>query len=178
MSSQERQPTRVSVTIGETRRLSEFDFSKVSVSLDRDLAPLENPLDAYRDVNALLSRALAELQAGKPPQISNALEKSSPDTSAARTQQNSHETPSLPASKPAGLTVETLRARLAKWLPDLQILDGFDGFSVKPKRYLAEAWSEVNEVVRSLGGRWFKGQTPKDGSWRIRSDREPSGVCP
>jgi len=47
------------------------------------------------------------------------------------------------------------------------ILDGFDGFNVKPKRFLGEAWSEVNEVVRALGGKWQKGQTPRDGSWRI-----------
>jgi hypothetical protein len=166
MSSQERQATRVSVTIGETRRLSEFDFSKVSVSLDRDLAPLENPLDAYRDVNALLRKALSEFQAGKPPQFSPG-EKSSPDTSAAKTQQNSHETPRVETQKPAGLTVETLRARLAKWLPDLEIMDGFDGFSVKPKRYLGDAWAQVNEVVRSLGGHWQRGQTSRDGSWRI-----------
>ena len=30
-----------------------------------------------------------------------------------------------------------------------------------------EAWAEINEVVRSLGGKWQKGNTPKDGAWRI-----------
>jgi hypothetical protein len=129
--------------------LNEFDFSKISLSLERDLVPAENPLDAYRDVNALLSKALAELQASP------------------KTQQTGNATPTLPASKPAALTVETVRERLAKWLPDLEILDGFDGFAVKPKRFLGDAWSEVNEVIRALGGKWFKGAKPADGSWRI-----------
>jgi hypothetical protein len=149
MSSQQRQPTRVSLTIGETRRLTEFDFSKISVSLERDLAPLENPLDAYRDVNALLSRALAELQAGKPPQIPNALGKQALP-------------PSAPASKLA-----TLQEKLGARLQDLEITEGFDGLSVKPKRYLGDVWAEVNEVIRALGGHWQKGQTSRDGSWRI-----------
>jgi hypothetical protein len=70
-------------------------------------------------------------------------------------------------SKPPSLTVETVRERLAKWLPDLEILDGFDGFSVKPKRYLGDMWSEVNEVMRSLGGKWQKGLKSTDGAWRI-----------
>ena len=30
-----------------------------------------------------------------------------------------------------------------------------------------EAWAEINEVVRSLGGKRQKGNTPKDGAWRI-----------
>jgi hypothetical protein len=64
-------------------------------------------------------------------------------------------------------TLETIRERLANWLPDLEIMDGFDGFAVKPKRFLGETWSEVNEVVRAFGGKWQKGQTPRDGSWRI-----------
>ena len=50
---------------------------------------------------------------------------------------------------------------------DMEILDGFDGFTMKPKRYLDQSWSEVNEVVRSLGGKWFKGSRPADGAWRI-----------
>jgi hypothetical protein len=139
--------------------LNEFDFSKISLSLDRDLAPSENPLDGFRGIHALLSRALVELQVGP------------------KTQQTGTGIPTLPTPKPAekasssagirSLTVETVRERLAKWLPDLEILDGFDGFAVKPKRFLGDAWSEVNDVVRSLGGKWVKGQLQKDGSWRI-----------
>jgi len=147
--------------------LNEFDFSKISLSLERDLVPAENPIDAYRDIKALLERMVTEFQAGKPSQIVDASAKSSANTGAAKTQQTGNATPTLPASKPAALTVETFRERLAKWLPDLEIMDGFDGFAVKPKRFLGETWSEVNEVVRSLGGKWQKGQTPRDGSWRI-----------
>jgi len=84
-----------------------------------------------------------------------------------KTPQTGNGSSTLPASKLAGLTVETVRERLAKRLPDLEILDGFDGFAVKPKRFLGEPWSEVNDVVRSLGGKWVKGLKPADGSWRI-----------
>jgi hypothetical protein len=150
MSTQERQPTRVGLTIGSTTHLSEFDFSKISISLERDLAPLENPLDAYRDVNALLSKALAELQTGP------------------KTQQTGTGTSTLPTSKPAGLTVDVLRERLAGWVQDLEITDGFDGFSVKPRHFLGETWQDVNDVVRSLGGHWVKGRSPRDGCWRIK----------
>ena len=52
-------------------------------------------------------------------------------------------------------------------MQEVEITDGMDGLIVKPRRYLGDTWSEVNEVVRSLGGKWQKGQTPKDGSWRI-----------
>jgi hypothetical protein len=146
---QERQPTRVGLTIGSTTRLTEFDFSKISLSLERDLAPAESPLDGFRGIHALLSKALTELQTGP------------------KTQQSSSGTPTLPTSKSPGLTVEALRERLAGWLPDLEITSGFDGFTVKPKRYLGDTWKDVNEVVRSLGGKWQKGIKPADGSWRI-----------
>ena len=170
MSTQERQPTRVSLSLGSTTRLNEFDFSKISLSLDRDLAPLENPVDAYRGIKALLEGLVTEFQAGKPavrvqqepkPVSRRETEPASSDTR--RVTENS-----LPAaSKPPSLTVETLRVRLAKWLPDLEIMDGFDGFSVKPKRYLGDAWSEVNAVVRALGGKWQKGLKSTDGAWQI-----------
>ena len=57
--SGERRPNRVGLTIGSTTRLNEFAFSKISLSFERDLTPAENPLDAYRFVEALLSRTLA-----------------------------------------------------------------------------------------------------------------------
>jgi len=143
------QPTRVGLTIGSTTRLNEFDFSKISVSLERDLAPAENPLDGFQGIHALLSKTLVELQVGP------------------KTQQTSNQTPRVETPKPAVLTVETVRERLVKRLPDLEIVDGFGGFNVKPKRFLGDTWSEINEVVRSLGGKWQKGAKPADGSWRI-----------
>jgi len=143
------QPTRVGLTIGSTTRLNEFDFSKISISLERDLAPAENSLDGFQGIHALLSKALVELQVGP------------------KTQQTSNQTPRVETSKPPTLTVETVRERLTKWLPDLEILNGFDGFAVKPKRYLGDIWKDVNDVMRSLGGKWQKGLKPADGSWRI-----------
>jgi exonuclease VII small subunit len=143
--------------------LNEFDFSKISLSLERDLAPLENPLDAFRNVDALLRRALSELQGAGTQRLVSRRETEPASSDTRRVTEN---TPPA-ASKPPSLTVETVRERLAKWLPDLEILDGFDGFSVKPKRYLGDTWSEVNEVIRSLSGKWQKGLKSTDGAWRI-----------
>jgi hypothetical protein len=61
----------------------------------------------------------------------------------------------------------TLQERLGPRLQGVEVVEGFDGLCVKPKRYLGDSWAEINEVVRSLGGKWVKGQTPKDGAWRI-----------
>jgi hypothetical protein len=60
-----RHATRVTLSIGSTTQTGEFQFSKVTIGLERDLAPMENPLDAYRDINALLQRALQDVKA--PP---------------------------------------------------------------------------------------------------------------
>jgi hypothetical protein len=161
------QPTRVSMSLGSTSRNGgEFEFKKISLSLERDLVPAENPIDAYRDIKALLERMVTEFQGSKPGQPGPSQPGSKP-AAPAKTQQTGNETPRVPASKPAGLQLEIVRERLGKWVLDLEIVDGFDGFNVKPKRYLDNTWSEINEVVRSLGGKWQKGQTSKDGSWRI-----------
>jgi len=146
-----RRPTRVSLLIGSTRQLTEFDFSKVNVSLERDLAPGENPIDAYRDIKALLERMVKEFQG----------------PAAVKSQQTSAVTPTSSTSKPAGPTLEMLRERLAGWLADLEIMQGLDGFAVKPKRYLGETWENVNAEIRALGGKWIRGQKPADGAWRI-----------
>jgi hypothetical protein len=150
------QPTRVSLSLGSTSRNGgEFEFRKITLSLDRDLVPAENPIDAYRSIKSLLERMVTEFQASKP-------------AAPAKTQQTGTVPPGLPAQKPVGLQLETVRERLEKWLQDLEIVDGFDGYSVKPKRYLDQSWRDVNEVVRSLGGHWMKGVKPTDGSWRIK----------
>jgi len=47
-------------------------------------------------------------------------------------------------------------------------MDGFDGFTVKPKRYLGQTWETVNGEIRALNGHWIRGQKPADGSWRIQ----------
>ena len=51
--SEERQPTRVRVTVDSNGNVA-------YLILERDLAPLEFPLDAYRDITALLRKALEE----------------------------------------------------------------------------------------------------------------------
>jgi len=153
MSTQERQPTRVGLTIGSTTRLNEFDFSKISLSLERDLVPAENLIDAYRDIKALLERIVNEFQ--EPKAVKRVCQES-------KTQQSSNETPRVQTPKLA-----TLQERLASRLQDVEVVEGFDGLCVKPKRYLGDSWAEINEVVRSLGGQWVKGVKPADGSWRI-----------
>jgi hypothetical protein len=149
--------SRVGMTLGSTTRNGgEFEFKKISLSLERDLVPAENPVDAYRDIKALLERMVNEFQGSKPAGTPT------------RAGNGNRAVPPRPAaSKPPSLTVETVRERLAKWLPDLEIMDGFDGFAVKPKRFLGEVWSEVNEVMRLLGGKWQKGLKSTDGAWRI-----------
>jgi hypothetical protein len=52
-------------------------------------------------------------------------------------------------------------------LQDVEVTDGIDGLVVKPRRYLGDAWKEVNDIVRELGGHWMKGASSKDGGWRI-----------
>ena len=154
MSKQPENPTCVSMSLGSTSRNGdEFEFRKINLSLDRDLGALENPIDAYRDIKALLERMVSEFQGSKPAGTS---------TPAGKTNAN---TPLPP--RPAASKLAVLQERLGKRLPDLEITDGIDGFIVKPRRYLDNAWAEINEVVRSLGGKWQKGQTLKDGSWRI-----------
>jgi hypothetical protein len=156
--------------------LNEFDFSKISLSLDRDLAVNENPLDGFRGIHALLSKALVELQIGPKKASSGAGTRSLPEPKTQQSPRVSDNHTAFTAvnktkeSSGVGtplLTVETVQERLAKWLPDLEILDGFDGFAVKPKRFLGETWSELNSVIRALGGKWQKGLKPADGAWRI-----------
>ena len=44
--------SRVGMTLGSTTRNGgDFEFKKISLSLERDLVPAENPIDAYRDIN-------------------------------------------------------------------------------------------------------------------------------
>jgi hypothetical protein len=58
-----RQPTRVWASLGSTAQTGEFEFSKMTIGLERDVAPLETPLDACRDIHTLLKQALEEMRA-------------------------------------------------------------------------------------------------------------------
>ncbi len=50
-------PTRISMSVGSTSRNGgEFESKKISLSLERDLVPAENPVDAYRDIKALSTK--------------------------------------------------------------------------------------------------------------------------
>jgi hypothetical protein len=163
-------PTRVSLSLGRTTQLNEFDFSKISLSLERDLVPTENPIDAYRDIKALLERMVTEFQAGRSSQIPNALGKSSPNIKfAAKTQQTGNGAPSLQASKPAGLTVETLLERLAKWADKVEVTSTLNGFAVRPRHFLLrQTWVEVDTCLRDLGAKWVPA-VKGVGSWIVPS---------
>jgi hypothetical protein len=138
-------PRSFVVSVERTIRLAEFESLRLALSesfpssVDKD--------EAYRSV---LGKVQEWSAAAKPT-----------------TQQNSRETPRADTSKPA-LTIDALRERLAGWLQDLEITDGFDGFTVKPRRYLGQTWQSVNDTVRSLGGHWQTGHNPRDGCWRIK----------
>jgi hypothetical protein len=183
-------PTRIGVTLGSTSRNGgEFEFRKISLSLDRDLGALESPLDAFRDVKALLERMVSEFQgpklgtsnrapthdSAKVALTSDFKAKESLTASnnhAAFTAVNKSKTLTLSENQPvspgpAASKLATLQERLGARLPDVEVVEGFDGLSIRPKRYLGDAWAEINQVIRALGGHWQKGQTSKDGSWRI-----------
>ena len=152
MSQYDKRPTRVSLSLGSTSRNGgEFEFKKINLSLERDLVPAENPVDAYRDIKALLERMVTEFQGSKPTGTPNPAG-------------NGNETR---YPRPVASKLATLQERLGSRLQDVEVVEGFDGLCVKPKRYLGDSWAEINEVVRSLAGKWQKGSTPKDGSWRI-----------
>ena len=155
------QPSRVSVTVGSTSRNGdEFEFKKITLSLERDLVPAENPVDAYRDIKALLERMVNEFQGSKPGLPQPGHPKPGPTgTSNPAGNEKSSGNPRLPVPKLA-----TLQERLGARLLDVEVTDGLDGLIVKPRRYLADAWAPINEAIRALGGKWQKGYTPKDGS--------------
>ena len=154
MSQYDKRPTRVSLSLGSTSRNGgEFEFKKINLSLERDLVPAENPIDAYRDIKALLERMVSEFQGSKP---------AGTPTPAGKTNAN---TPLSP--RPAASKLATLQERLGACLPDLEITDGIDGLIIRPHRYLGDAWGEVNAVVRALGGKWQHGSESRDDSWRI-----------
>jgi hypothetical protein len=138
------------MTVGSTTRNGgEFEFRKISLSLERDLVPAENPVDAYRDIKALLERTVSEFQEPKP---------------AGTPIPAGNENRAVPP-RPAASKLATLQERLGPRLQDLEITDGIDGLIVKPRRYLAGTWQQVNEIIRALGGRWES--NGKQGAWRI-----------
>jgi hypothetical protein len=150
------------MSLGSTSRNGgEFEFRKINLSLERDLVPAENPIDAYRDIKALLERMVTEFQGPKPGPSQPGQPKSAGTPSPAGN--GNRGVPPRPAASKLAVLQERLGARLQ----DLEITESMDGLVLKPRRYLGDAWSEVNEVVRSLGGKWQKGQTSRDGSWRI-----------
>jgi len=158
--------SRVGMTVGSTSRSGgEFEFRKISLSLDRDLGALENPIDAYRDIKSLLERLVTEFQAGKPSNSVNENRAPAHDFKAKETLPLVENHTVFP--RPAASKLATLQERLGSRLQAVEVVEGFDGVCVKPKRYLGDSWAEINEVVRSLGGHWQKGNGPKDGSWRI-----------
>jgi len=71
--------------------------------------------------------------------------------------------PAKPASAPAK-TAQPIRAAIkleGEFSPDQRKLLSFkvegEYVIVKPTQFLKEEWEDINEVVRSLGGKWVKG---------------------
>jgi hypothetical protein len=141
-------PGRFTVSVERTVNLGHYESIRVGLAESFDTSADKD--HAYRSVVTKVDSWTSAMK----PEIPSALGKQALS-------------PSLPASKPAGLTVDAHRERLAGWLQDLEIMDGFDGFSVKPRRYLGQTWQNVNDEVRALGGKWIPGQNPRDGAWRI-----------
>jgi hypothetical protein len=66
-----------------------------------------------------------------------------------------------PAVKAPAPTSQDVRAVEEEFSPEQRELLSFtingDYVVVKPTQYLKEEWNELNDVVRSLGGKWVKG---------------------
>ena len=83
----------------------------------------------------------------------------------ARAKAESKPAPLKPESKPAEKTrIQTsqdVRAVEEEFSPEQRELLSFsvdgDYVVVKPIQYLKAEWNEINDVVRSLGGKWVKG---------------------
>jgi hypothetical protein len=68
---------------------------------------------------------------------------------------------SKPTEKPRIQTSQDVRAVEEEFSPEQRELLNFtvdgDYVVVKPVQYLKDDWNEINDVVRSLGGKWVKG---------------------
>ena len=162
------QPPRIAVSLGSTTRLTEFDFSKISVSLERDLVPAENTIDAYRDIKALLERMVSEFQGSKPAGTQKPVSRRETETASPDTHRVPEHAPPA-TSKPASLTVETLREHLAKWLDKVEVTPTLNGFAVKPRHFLLrETWQAIDDALRTIGAKWIP-QAKGVGSWQVPS---------
>jgi hypothetical protein len=77
------------------------------VGLERDLAPMENPLDALRDINALLQRALQDVNAPPAKPNFSGPEKSQPP--AVATQNGLKQNDTTQSATPLEKAAESLR---------------------------------------------------------------------
>jgi hypothetical protein len=68
---------------------------------------------------------------------------------------------SKPAEKPQVQTSQDVRGVEKEFSPEQRELLSFvvngDFVVVKPIQYLKAEWNEINDVVKSIGGRWVKG---------------------
>lgn len=66
-----------------------------------------------------------------------------------------------PAEKAPATTSQDVRAVEEEFSPEQRELLSFtadgDYVIIKPTQYLKAEWNEINDVVKSLGGRWVKG---------------------
>jgi len=140
-------PGRFTVSVERTVNLGNYESIRVGLAESFDVGSVSRD-EAYKRVLQEVQAWAGSLKpAGTPSPAGNGNRAAPP--------------------RPAASKLATLQERLGKRLPDLEITDGIDGLIVKPRSYLGDACAEINEVVRSLGGKWQKGQTSRDGSWRI-----------
>ena len=70
---------------------------------------------------------------------------------------------SKPTEKPRIQTSQDVRAVEEEFSPEQRELLNFtvdgDYVVVKPVQYLKDDWNEINDVARSLGGKWVKGDS-------------------
>ena len=146
-------PTRFTVSVERTVNLGNYESIRVGLAESFDVGSVSRD-EAYKRVLHEVQGWAGSLKpAGTPTPAGNG---------------NTALPPGLlskGAPKPAASKLPVLQERLGARLQDLEVTDGIDGLVVKPRKYLGESWSEVNEAVRALGGHWIS--NGKQGSWRI-----------
>lgn len=76
-----------------------------------------------------------------------------------------------PVTETVTLPFAGFEERLARSGVDLALIDieeGTEYISIRPKKFLGDLWGPINEAIRALGGGWIR--EGRDSRWEIRTD--------
>ena len=78
--------------------------------------------------------------------------------------------PITPATETVTLPSTGIEERLAVSGVDLTLIDIEEGneiITIRPKKFLGDLWGPINEAIRNLGGGWIR--EGRDSRWEIRT---------